>query len=266
MAWHVGKRSLPVLHWRDPVAPPDSDLSLWVLWCKAISSLDKRSPTFDPDRWAYRMLPRRSRWLLRVIPFFPRLHHDNIELRTIFLERALSSELERLGPETPVRLVTVGAGYDPRSLRLLSQNKVAEAWELDLPSVIQAKQNMLQRLDLGKESTRFEMVAVDLSDVDRLQRVLSDIMSGASMPTILVSEAVFIYVDRDVPEQMLRIVRQLAQTVDVSASFCFADLLYKVDKGDRYDAERYFDDCGWELVDWTPKPGLARHMGVARLR
>ena len=51
-----------------------------------------------------------------------------------------------------------------------------------------------------------------------------------------------------------------------SSYLCFADRLENIPGGDEDAADIEMNSTGWELIDWWPKPGLARHMGVARLR
>ena len=46
-AWRFHKRMLPLLHAFDRNKPPDSSLSLAVLWWKALSGNDQSSPAFD---------------------------------------------------------------------------------------------------------------------------------------------------------------------------------------------------------------------------
>eukprot|EP00966_Prymnesium_polylepis_P294038 6790835-Prymnesium_polylepis.1 len=95
-AWRVGHRALPWLHRWDPAAATDTNVNLWVAWLKAIAG----------NRWraadgglAYDMLPS---WTRRVVSrpvawLYPRLHHQNVALRTAYLDRAVSRELEAAG-------------------------------------------------------------------------------------------------------------------------------------------------------------------------
>ena len=50
-----------------------------------------------------------------------------------------------------------------------------------------------------------------------------------------------------------------------AVSLCFADRL-AIDGVDEAAAARLFAARGFDLVRYLPKPGLARHMGVARRR
>lgn len=46
----------------------------------------------------------------------------------------------------------------------------------------------------------------------------------------------------------------------------FSQFCYRHDiGGERNLAQQELNDCGWELIDWFPRPGLGRHSGLARL-
>ena len=281
LVWRSHGRLLPLLHLFDRAKPRDADQSLKVVWNKAIAGLDRRSPASNDDYWTYDMLSRSSRWLLRVIPsrLFPRLHHANIEVRTVYLNQAIAAEISRLRnhtsaevssstvKETKIRLIGLGSGYDTRYARMLTTGVVDEAWELDIEPVLEAKQKMLERLQKNrrKRNTNVQIPclrSVDLNDVDSFRRLLQDIVQreepGTTWHTIFVSEGVFIYLNAGVPMECLATCREVMPR----SSFCFADLFRQVNKGNRSEAETEFQQLGWNLVDWLPKPGLARHMGV----
>ena len=91
-AWRFHKRMLPLLHVFDRNKPPDSSLSLAVLWWKALSGNDESSPAFD-DGLSYDLLPRGTRAVVskRLRRFYPRLHYANVEIRTAYLDRAIAN-------------------------------------------------------------------------------------------------------------------------------------------------------------------------------
>ena len=80
--------------------------------------------------------------------------------------------------------------------------------------------------------------------------------------TIFILEGLLIYLDD--PNGLLRVCADEA-CHHGSASLCLADRLADVPGGDGVAARQVLQEAGWTLVDWKPKPGLARHMGVARL-
>jgi Leucine carboxyl methyltransferase len=360
--WRAHGRLLPLLHAFDHAKAKDVDQSLKVLWLKAITSFDRRSPACEYNGnllgppslgcefWAFNMLPPVSRWIIRIVPtwLFPRLHHANIELRTVYLHRALQKEFEhakrqRVGAKinVKIRLICLGAGYDPVGTRLLTSGTVDECFELDIESVISSKRVMLQRLQTRRERKRDRqeryrkleqwprrlasvfrrqepnathsldlptkiptLVSVDLNEGPAVRSILRNIMR--SSPTknesstwynVFLTEGVLIYVND--PSSVLAMcadscrlhgvrfmeinrengpvgpgVASISVTTEENAaeatncaSLCFADRLANVPGGNHTLAvqELSVNAGGWSLIDWCPKPGLARHMGIARL-
>ena len=243
-AWKIHGWLLPILHY----GIPDSYVNLRVLWNKALISLDPKSPAYnncnndcvqmatndsnddednenhslmEPRISAYHMLPKYSRWILKVFqPYFPRWMHANIELRVVYLSQAIQHELDYYYSHSrqemqntnktkkKIRLVTIGSGYDTRSLELLLQSSkypIDEVWELDLPGVVESKQRLLRNwikkesrtTNSRKKNTRREqqcggggeadnplsmllqdryfLESIDLNDLDQLQTMLRKI-------------------------------------------------------------------------------------------
>lgn len=262
LAWRSHGRLLPLLHLLDACRPPESSQSLKVLWNKALANSNPRSAAFD-QYWTLDLLPSPGRWFLRCLPswLWPRWHHANIEIRTAYLQQALE---QCLAQDDSVRLVCVGAGYDARATRLLAtHDKVVEAWELDLANVIAAKQAMLQRLQRrrrrGGEIALPQFCAIDLNDAASFADCLTCIVNrDPSLHTIFLFEGVLIYVDD--PMKVLTICADAVPQADL----VFADRLADVDGGNRSQAVAALERAGWILQEWLPKPGLARHMGIAR--
>lgn len=273
ISWRTHSKILPLLHWKDEARAQDVDVNLRVLWNKVITSLDKNSPAYEPERWTFDMLPW-SRWILRMIPtgLFPRWLHANIELRTVYLNMAVDREIEQVPAGTKIRIVTVGGGYDSRPARLLASNIIQQAWELDLPNVAASKRAMLERLFQRRNIpiNTPQLSGVDLNDLDLVQTTLENIAKDDKRNewhTIVVSEAVLMYLDEGVPSKVLTVCRSVFGRKG-TASFCFADRLEGVPQDgvpqEDEDAGRQFlSQAGWKLVDWLPKPGRACHMGIA---
>ena len=181
-AWLVQKYATPLLHLWDPVRPPNSSLNLYCLWWKALAGNDRESPAFD-DALSFDILPRGTRWMVAQPSLYPRLHHANVEIRTCFLDRSVTRCAQE-HPTQRIRLVSLGAGYDVRSIKLKERNVVDRAFELDLPQVVQAKTKIL-------ESPRFRrrrphvtgnvlptFYPVDLNDLDQVKATLETILQS----------------------------------------------------------------------------------------
>jgi hypothetical protein len=91
---------------------------------------------------------------------------------------------------------------------------------------------------------------------------------AAGPAVIIVCEALLIYLPTEAATQLLRsAVAEAREAGAKQISLCFADALPDVKGFAHADAQRFLASVGLHLVPetWTPKPGLARHMGVARV-
>jgi len=74
-----------------------------------------------------------------------------------------------------------------------------------------------------------------------------------------VLEALLIYL---APDRAAALLRKLAARCR-RATLCFADRLPGVRGVDEHSVREALANAGWHLETYLPKPGLARHMGVA---
>jgi len=130
------------LHLGDGCRPKDSKLALACLWWKAIAGNDNSSPVHDYSL-SYDLLPPVTRWIVsrRVCRFYPRLHHANVEIRTAYLDKALTNVINTIMDDhsnatititqqmrkKKIRLVVMGGGYDTRSIKLLEQSLLMQS-------------------------------------------------------------------------------------------------------------------------------------------
>ena len=143
-AWKFGQFVMPFLHQWDPCTPKESFVNLSVLWWKAIAG----------DEAAFDMLPPITRRVVcdPLYRLYPKLHHQNVVIRTVFLDmalqRALSADPASGLPATgdsgahpyvdSAIVVVLGAGFDTRFMRLEEELRRGglqhlEWFELDLP-------------------------------------------------------------------------------------------------------------------------------------
>lgn len=270
-AWTVGRLVTPLLHWFDPLQPPNSSLNLYCLWWKALSGNDPQSPVFD-HYLAFDLLPRGTRYPIKYFRrFFPRLHHANVEIRTAFLDGAVE-QCANIHPNRGIRLISFGAGYDVRSIKLRERNVIECAYELDLPEVVEAKTKLLTSRRLQRrrptvtQSMLPQMVGVNLNRVEDVERALVEIFDNNkddNCYTVFLFEAVLIYLDEGIPSALLQLCSRLS--TNKNASLVFADRLENIPAGDKRIGQSELEELGWKVVEWLPKPGLARHMGRAEL-
>mmetsp|Transcript_22160 Transcript_22160/g.49480 ORF Transcript_22160/g.49480 Transcript_22160/m.49480 type:complete len:357 (-) Transcript_22160:251-1321(-) len=277
-AWTLEKRLVQIMTWFDPCSPPDSKLSLRVLWWKAIAATDQSSPVFEKDGVTYDMLPTGFRWLVRY-PFHPRWVHSIIEIRTAYLDQAIARIRSETKSSTKIRLISMGGGYDARSIRLQLQGIIDEAVELDLPKVIEAKRRLLGRLckrrpDLNTSLPDF--YPVDLTDIDTVRKTLVDVLSGngdgnrryqPQWYNIFLFEGVLMYLPEGDPCKLLQACRQaLNDAKGAKGCVVFADALENIPNDDLRTARMELPKYGWRVVEWLPKGGRTRHMGRADMK
>jgi hypothetical protein len=286
LCWRLHGRLLPILHAFDRARTRDLENCLKCLWCKAVNGLNPKSPAFD-SRLAYDMLPSITRWAARFpFQFYPPLVHYIIELRTVFLNCALQEEIQRIhddDQDCKIRLITLGAGYDTRSVKFLNEDGTArldDAWELDMQPVIKSKSVMLERLQIRRPSERLpSLVEQDLRDLKGLEKNLDQIMTTDQTKvdsnlgrwhTIFLVEGVLIYLKEEQRSNLLSFCSSYLQRrkeSESNGSFLFADRIRRPRDTNLEQIKGWLQMDGWELVDnsFCVHPGKARHMGVARI-
>jgi O-methyltransferase involved in polyketide biosynthesis len=271
-AWMIHRAVMPLLHWGDRCKPPDSSLSLMCLWWKALAATDPKSPAFD-NSLTYDLLPTMTRILVgkKLRRFYPRLHHANVEIRTTFLDLTVTQIATKARAENKkVQLITLGGGYDARSIKFRERGLIDQAVELDLPTVVDAKTKIFnsQRLKRRRPSLSQDFLPdlypVDLNNLEDVKTILTHIVASRSSEdwhTIFLFEGVMIYLNEGVPQGLLEVCRMVLN--QGSGSLVFADRLERIPGGDYDIARSVLLEAGWRIVTWQPKPGLARHMGCA---
>jgi len=241
--WHTRGLVLRVLHLLDPLRPPNRCINLECLWYKTLAANNRTSPIADGGL-SYDLLPRFSRWVV-ARPFarlYPRLVHGRLEIRAAYLERAVRREIDEYNrrqrsdrnddehkkkqKSTKFRVMYLGAGYEVRSIKLLTGGVVDECYDLDLPDVIATKRRLLderlrrRRPELfcvtgstsNEDTSSLEnnknfprLIGIDLNDVDDFERRLEEILlprdgqdeeeerEGSVWYNIFVAEGVLMY-------------------------------------------------------------------------
>jgi Leucine carboxyl methyltransferase len=279
-----------VLHAGDPLVVPNSSLSGLILWWKALVGNDWKSPAYDRG-WAGDLLPPATGWIAgrpisSTFPapslrrFFPRLNHANIEVRTVYLNEAIDRVLQawkRQKPESStsqaskVRVVVLGAGYDLRGTRLLTEGVVDDVLELDLPEVIEAKQALwTRRLTRRRPNVLIpRLVPADLNDVNStrallLEQLLSDDDSSErrERSTIFVLEGILVHLKTEAGHELLKVMSSLT-TPSEKTALIFADALPYVTQRRLEEAQAELQKQGWTLLEFIANPTKAPHMGIA---
>ena len=181
MAWETFRVMLKALHAFDPLSAWDNHFNLSVLWWKAIAGNTRGSKVADGGV-AYDMLPALTRWIVGwpLCLLFPRLHHQNVAMRTSFLSRECDLVIrENMEKKLRTRMVVVGAGFDTRGF---STRGIERVIEIDLPAVASVKQRMLhERLFKRRPSLRqvpYTSIGVDLNQVEKFEQLLEEAIAS----------------------------------------------------------------------------------------
>ena len=184
-----------------------------------------------------------------------------MELRTAYLDQAV----EVVSKNQKVRLICMGAGYDTRGIKMLERGVVDEVFELDLPQVVKGKERLLKRLVKRRPITKTPtLIPSDFNNINEVKNTLNDIIQNDKW-NIFAFEGVMIYLDENIPSQLLNVTSSVLLEKECNGFLCFADRLENVPGGDYELGREELERNGWGLEDWCPKPGLARHMGWCRL-
>lgn len=106
----------------------------------------------------------------------------------------------------PIQVVSLGAGVDTLYFRLKRANKVAVAKyvEIDLPDLILEKSTVVRSANelaaLADDS--YVLAPIDLQDTEGVMNHLSQVLNP-SLPTLLIAECVFVYIDSPFIESLL---------------------------------------------------------------
>ena len=290
-AWKVQTWAMPFLHLFDQLRPQDTFLNLNVLWWKAIAGNRRFSATFDHG-FAFDLLPPVMR---RVTQFplcylFPNLHHQNVALRTKFMDKKLAEQLT-IGEkeQQDIVVVTLGAGFDTRSLRFLTRSpgqSTSHFYEVDLPAVVEQKRRLLEeRFVLRRPGSKLPvLLAGDLNNAQDVVAAFDSILlqqqqrQGRSLRVVLMVEAVLMYVkDENVLLSLTAAVSAAQRMGAKDVVFIFSDRFPGIIEqlsapeaeglGDGREQQLVADflekALGLAITNWTPKPGRARHMGTA---
>ena len=287
-----------VLHTWDDLIKTDTFLNLSVCWWKAISG-NRWGKTFDGGA-AWDLLPPWTRLIVSwpLCHLYPNLHHQNVALRTLFLDESLRDVLRTCDRDCRVLAITLGAGFDTRSLRFLNRRPTQhhekdeaptelEMYEVDLPAVVAEKAAVLQGRYLKRNPghTVPALYGADINDADALSRSLDGIFAesarrhppprGASsaqqrVQVVLLLEATLMYLadDNVLPALQACVSRAKAFSPALPVKLIFSDRVPGAldDCGEREKAlvADFLSRAGLRLDTWRPKPGRARHQGTAQ--
>jgi O-methyltransferase involved in polyketide biosynthesis len=224
---------------------------------------------------------------------FPNLHHQNVALRTAFLDDAVREEIQNSN-SSEIKVIVLGAGFDTRALRFMQYENSSSyemSWhEIDLPAVVEQKSSLLRRYRQRRLTQQIrlpQLIGADMNDPVAVSMHLTELfetcqdtykLTGVKMlkkniskcKTIFVIEAVLMYLNQDIIPTLLDVCVKSASKYSSAVSICFADRLPGLPVNDKDSSNEYtaaanlFKQISMKLTKWLPKPGRARHMGIAK--
>jgi O-methyltransferase involved in polyketide biosynthesis len=271
-AYYFQLKALPLLHAFDDTSQkiPNSSLALPILWWKAL--MRNTNPT--AAAWAYDLLPKSTRWIVKVFSrFFPPLHHVNIQLRTTFLDDRTKSIVKKVRSESKnrkhIRLVVVGAGYDLRSLRFLQDGIIDEAIEMDLANVMEAKKSLLKSsvFQLRRPKCQLpKMISVDLNCIETANTSLQKILTkDQDTYTVFLLEGILVHLDAGFSSKVLKLLRSFCNAQG-DGSLIFCDRIQGVNNRSLELARSVLAETGWTLNEFLATPTKTPHFGVAEMK
>lgn len=253
----VFEAAFGLLYAFEPEGRLDSSKNLRVLWVRALlASLGKLN-----DDVAYQLLPETSRWIVgkATANLWPDAVTEKLSWivqRTEWIDSALDDFIAQQplvegGNNAAAQVVLVGSGYDTRALRYAGGAKALSFFEVDLPSVVEAKAAMGQRRDAAAAANAPlpKALACDLNEAAGkvFTRLESELGFDPTLPTLVVVEAVLFYLAPPAKSKLLGEVSELLAAQPASKLVLTDNLAPFVRGPMRPAAEAYLSPMGLKL-------------------
>ncbi|RNF14136.1 leucine carboxyl methyltransferase [Trypanosoma conorhini] len=155
-------------------------------------------------------------------------------LRTVAIERALLSFAKNRSMDGPLQVISFGAGIDTLYFRLKKEHtevNIGRYIELDLPDLVAEKRGVIERVGEMKQliGPEYELVACDLRKTDELREILKKVVCS-DMPTILLAEMVFVYLEESTTTAILELTLNELLNKDVCVLFISYDAIRPNDR------------------------------------
>ncbi|CCW67124.1 unnamed protein product [Phytomonas sp. Hart1] len=127
-------------------------------------------------------------------------------LRTTAIERCVKNFSESVNGE-PIQIISFGAGVDTLYFRLKSQIdvKISAYVELDFQDLVEEKRAIIKQTPLLSRyiDSQYHLMDCDLRAPDDVIKLLKKCVK-ADIPTILLGEMVFVYIEASIVTELLR--------------------------------------------------------------
>lgn len=137
-------------------------------------------------------------------------------VRTAALDYLIDQFCTHFGPDEPLQIVSLGCGFDPSAFRLASlyANHQIHYYDVDFGQVVPRKRALVSASDLlrplANGSLCYTLLDVDLRNAQRLETSLQDAGFCSTVPTLVLVECVFTYIDSSYTVDIISKVSNLA--------------------------------------------------------
>jgi O-methyltransferase involved in polyketide biosynthesis len=134
-----------------------------------------------------------------------------------------------------MQVVSFGAGMDTLFFRLKATHNLSHVVryvEMDLPDMVEEKRRVIDQHEVLRDlatDEHYRLVAADLSHPDRIGEIVAEHVLP-DVPTILLAECVFIYVDEQASRNMLQSMLTKFFTPNLSVMFVSYDAILPNDR------------------------------------
>ncbi|XP_050340470.1 LOW QUALITY PROTEIN: uncharacterized protein LOC126766804 [Bactrocera neohumeralis] len=129
-------------------------------------------------------------------------------LRTTAIEKSVQSFAE-LAKGAPIQIISFGAGVDTLYFRLKKDRKaevlLSKYVELDFPDLVAEKERVVKSNDIFQEylGDEYALLPCDLRQPSEVCKLLKEHVKPG-VPTILIAEMVFVYIEESITTDLLR--------------------------------------------------------------
>ncbi len=179
---------------------------------RASSYCEKSSYYHSEDYIAAQMVPWGVRLLIKngfirkslLSVMAPKGAYEYVIARTKYIDAVFNQAVSD-GVE---QVLIFGAGFDSRSIRLLTQNSPIRVFEVDAPVTQQAKKDRLAEIGVGlPENTVY--VAVDFNKEDPEQRLLENGFQYGKR-CLFILEGLLMYLDEDAVDETMKLIKRIS--------------------------------------------------------
>ena len=219
---------------------------------RACAARESHPLLHGPDHMAESILPAAARWVVHVsfarnffrARLFPEGIFEYVLVRTKELDAAFLSALESRWPQ----IVLLGAGFDTRALRFADRNRGTRIFELDVPTTLEPKQDILRRRKLPiPPALSFVPINFDKED---LAVVLEQAGFRTGGKTLFLMEGILMYLTAQAVDQTLDFIRRnSAPGSRLVFDYIFASVLRRENRF--YGERAIFETVSRQGEGWT---------------